>query len=195
MFTNVRMLGCFFHWSQAVLRKLRSLGLQTDYSNDDDDVHNFCRQLFALPFLPADKIPSVFSRLFRRANSAELKELTYYIRTNWIDSNMWPPECWSVYRRVIRTNNDVEGWHYRLNARARKNSLQFYLLIQLLYREASAVKWQVKFMSDGKVLRRQRKCYRSITARLNELWTDYDNDNISVRKLLRECSKLYNPKL
>jgi len=25
-------------------------------------------------------------------------------------------ENWSVYRRVIRTNNDVEGWHHRLNA-------------------------------------------------------------------------------
>jgi len=123
------------------LRKLRSIGLQTAYSSDTD-VHSFCRLLFALPFLPANKIPKAFARLFRKAYTTQLQDLVMYVRTNWIESKTWPPECWSVYRRVIRTNNDVEGWHHRLNARARKNTLQFYVLVQLLYREASVVNWQ-----------------------------------------------------
>ena len=193
LFPNVRLLGCFFHWSQAVLRKLKAIGLQTDYSNDSD-IHNFCRKLFALPFLPAVKIPKMFAKLFSKANSVQLNELCCYLKTNWIDSRTWPPECWSVYRRVIRTNNDVEGWHFRLNARARKNSLPFYVLVRLLYREASAVKWQMKLLSDGKLLRRHRKCYRSTTAKLETLWTDYENEQLSTRKLLSACSKLYNHK-
>ena len=75
----------------------------------DSNIHNFCRLCFALPFLPAHKIPKAVSRLFRKANTAELQELVSYIRSNWIDSQTWPPECRSVYRRVIRINNDVEG--------------------------------------------------------------------------------------
>jgi hypothetical protein len=116
---NVRILGCFFHWSQAVLRKLKAVGLQIDYSNDSD-IHKFCRLLFALPFLPADQIPSMFAKLLRKANSQQLQDPTCYIKTNWINNTTWPPECWSVYRRVVRTNNDVGGWHYRLNAKAKK---------------------------------------------------------------------------
>jgi len=104
------------------LRKLRSIGLQTAYSTDSN-IHIFCKLCFALPFLPAHKINIAITRLFRKANTAELQELVVYIRSNWIDSQTWPPESWSVYRRVISTNNDVEGWHYRLNARAHKNSL------------------------------------------------------------------------
>jgi len=61
----------FFHWSQAVLRKLRNIGLQTDYCNDSD-VHNFCRKIFALPFLPSPSIPSAFA-------NAKLQELVSYV--------------------------------------------------------------------------------------------------------------------
>jgi len=193
IFPNVKVLGCFFHWSQAVLRKLRSVGLQTAYSNDSD-IHNFCRLLFALPFLPCDKISHAFARLFRKANTAQLQELVSYVLSNWIDSKTWPPECWSVYRRVIRTNNDVEGWHHRLNAKARKNSLPLYVLIKLLYREASVVTWQVKFLSDGKVLRQQRKCYKSFSAKLEKLSDSYCKEIKSSRKLLHACSLLFWPK-
>jgi len=193
VFPDVNVFGCFFHWSQAVLRKLRSLGLQTAYSTDAD-IHRFCRLLLALPFLPASRIPKAFGRLFEKANTPQLQELVAYVRTYWIDSRTWPPKCWSVYCRVIRTNNDVEGWHHRLNARARKNSLPFYVLIQLLYREASVVKWQMKFISDGKVICKQRKCYKSLTAQLEKHWTSYESKLISSRKLLKVCSLLYNPK-
>ena len=36
----------------------------------------------------------------------------------------------------LRTNNDVEGWHYRLNRRARLSHLPFYVLVRLLWEES-----------------------------------------------------------
>ena len=42
----------------------------------------------------------------------------------------------SIYG-INRTNNDVEGWHFRLNRQASgKSQLSFYILVKLLHKEA-----------------------------------------------------------
>ncbi|KAI8494065.1 hypothetical protein Bbelb_284120 [Branchiostoma belcheri] len=46
-------------------------------------------------------------------------------------------------RLPIRTNNDLEGYHTRLNKKA-QNSLDFYLLVELLCKEAEYVNIQAK---------------------------------------------------
>jgi hypothetical protein len=43
--------------------------------------------------------------------------------------------CMSVFGKSVRTNNDVEGWHNRVNTHAQKCNLQFYLLIELMYKK------------------------------------------------------------
>ena len=53
-----------------------------------------------------------------------------YIRSQWIKSTTFPPASWSVYKRTVRINNDVEGWHNRLNKTAGKSQLPFYVLCQ-----------------------------------------------------------------
>ena len=40
------------------------------------------------------------------------------------------PSRWSFYLQAVRTNNDVEGWHFHLNRGASgKSQLPFYLLL------------------------------------------------------------------
>ena len=69
------------------------------------------------------------------------------------------------------------------------------VLLKLLHREASFVTWQLKFLSDGKVLRPQRSCYRSFSEKLEQLWDSYDANKIkSCHKLLSACSLLFSPK-
>jgi len=46
-----------------------------------------------------------------------VQEHLQYVRRNWVDG-CWRPATWSVFRQPVRTNNDVEGWHHRLNAKA-----------------------------------------------------------------------------
>ena len=62
----------------------------------------------------------------------------------------------------IRTNNDLEGWHRRLNNHGRTGQVQFYLLVELLHREAKFVSIQTKLVSDGKLKHQQKKKYRVI---------------------------------
>ena len=91
----------------------------------------------ALPFLPEDQISRAFRKLKRKAATRPLQELAEYVENTWITSTTWPPASWSVYLQAVRTNNDVEGWHYGLNRRAQgKNQLPLYMLIMLLHEES-----------------------------------------------------------
>ena len=57
--------------------------------------------------------------------------------------------------QVVRTNNDVEGWHSMLNKHAKRGNLTFYLLVRLLHEQAQLVEMQVCLVSDEKIKRRQ----------------------------------------
>ena len=53
---------------------------------------------------------------------------------------MWFPAAdWCIYKRAIRTNNDVKGWHNRLNTRAHHSNISFYILVSLLHPESRLV--------------------------------------------------------
>ena len=57
VFPHVYVQGCAFHWGQSIWRKIQELGLQQTYMGDFA-TQKFCRQLMALPYLPAANIPN-----------------------------------------------------------------------------------------------------------------------------------------
>jgi hypothetical protein len=64
---------------------------------------------------------------------------------------------WCVFKQSTRTNNDVEGWHRRLNKKTDDEKPPFYLLVRRLYEEAQLLPIQRKLVSEGKLSRYQRK--------------------------------------
>ena len=185
---NVTIRGCAFHWGQAVWRKVQELGLQSSYTNDVG-THKFLRQLLSLPYMPQEHIEELFIRFYRKAAGVkELISLLNYVKDTWINSAIWPPHTWCVFGRSIRTNNDVEGWHNRINLKARKGNLNFYLLLKLLHDEAKIVNLQVRLLSEGKVLRKQQHKYNKHHGQLVKLWDEYNNDERSAKQLLKAVS-------
>ncbi|XP_060591063.1 uncharacterized protein LOC132746031 [Ruditapes philippinarum] len=126
VFEDAEIHGCSFHWGQAVWRKVQEKGLSAEYVSHRG-AHRFIRKLLCLPFLPAEHIGPVFESMADLAPD-RFDGLLAYIRRTWIDNDMWPVHSWSVFGLSIRTNNDVEGWHRRLNGRA-GGTPPFYLLI------------------------------------------------------------------
>ena len=70
---------------------------------------------------------------------------TSTVRQPHLDKNnvVWPRECWSVYYQSVRTNNDLEGWHNRLNSSCRAG-MNMYMLAKLLHVESSKIPVQVR---------------------------------------------------
>ena len=57
---HIRLLGCYFHWSQAVCSKVQELGLQVPY-NTDNNTYKYIHKLLSLPCPPAQHINTVFT--------------------------------------------------------------------------------------------------------------------------------------
>ena len=110
VFPGASLHGCGFHWAQAVQRPVQQVGLQATYQRREG-AHQHIRKLLALPFLPARDIPRAFRKLREKVTgtSAPLEDLFQYVEDQWLESSLWSPDEWSVYRRPIRTNNDTEG--------------------------------------------------------------------------------------
>jgi len=117
-------------------------------------IHDTVRQLLSLPYLPDSEIASAFRRTWRHNSDQCLEPLFEYVERQWIAGEQWPPSAWTVYRATVRTNNDVEGWHRRLNNKATRGQLQLYVLIPMLFKEASLLPLQVKLVNEKKLQRR-----------------------------------------
>jgi len=149
----------------------------------------------ALPFLPVNEITTAFESLETRATTPALQQLTYYFRQNWIESTTWPPTTWTVFKRAIRTNNDIEGWHNALNRRAcGKTRLPFYLLVKLLEQEARLVTLQVRLVNEKKLTRIQRRKYRLLQTKIFNLWGEFDQGNKTAHQLLKAIAHINGPR-
>ena len=125
------------------------MGLQSAYQGEQS-VCRFVKKLMALCYIPSAHIRPLFSSLARETDDNQsLQELVHYIRSTWIEASVFKPENWSVCGLPFRTNNDVEGWHNRINKRTKPNT-PFYLLIQVLNEEARQIRTNVELLSQKK---------------------------------------------
>lgn len=148
----------------------------------------------ALPFLPRREIRPMFIRLEVQAQTEPLKKLVSYVRKQWIESKVFPPRNWCVFKQPIRTNNDIEGWHNALNRRAGGQcGLSLYSLIELLGREEQLTAVTIRLVSYNKLKRIQRKITRNIQAKLFASWAKYDSKEKTAAQLLKICSHLNGP--
>ena len=191
LFPAVELQGCAFHWTQAIWRKTQDLGLAVPCMKHRP-TQDFIRQVMALTFHPADHIPRMVDALESRAPAGPCLELMAYVSRTWLEGN-WSPQDWSVYGQAVQTNNDVEGYHRRINGNASSSHIPFYVLVQLLYRESQHVKLQVRLVKDGKLARYQRRVYRQLQGRLFSLWDKYERHDITTTHLLSTAARIYGP--
>lgn len=97
--------GCYFHFSQVLMRKFQALGLQMEYRNDDE-AKWFFHTTAALAF-----VPTRFARLAWQgiksstpAHLPRIEEFVEYFETTWLVGN-FPVQMWNVYemKTIIQT--------------------------------------------------------------------------------------------
>ena len=145
----------------------------------------------SLHLLPYEKIEKWFNSI-KPTCSGKMQKFCRYIERNWIKSNTWPPVNWSVFRQDDRTiNNDVEGWHNRINGEKNGAFNLFHLIDQLHY-EATLISLQAKLMDRGENLRRKIKACQQLQDDLVELWNQYTNDDLPSKLLLEKFATFYD---
>ncbi|KAL5007129.1 hypothetical protein ScPMuIL_015935 [Solemya velum] len=91
------------------------------------------------------------------------------------------PGNWCSFRRLIRTNNDCEGWHRRFNCRAARENLPFYVLVELLEKEARLVNLGLQLVAEHSLTTTNKKSSKDRQETLTQLWTKYEEKNISTK--------------
>jgi hypothetical protein len=83
--------------------------------------------------------------------------------------------------RPTRTNNDVEGWHHRLNKdkKADSGNKGLYTIAPLLIEEANLLPIQIQLVSEGKLKKLQRRHVRTTQRLLFNQWEQYVEGSIS----------------
>ena len=150
-----------------------------------------------LPLIPAKHIKDEFEWITQfvhgSSNIPQCQKLVDYFKKTWMSENShFQIDNWCWYLERIRTNNDVEGWHTRINTFA-GNKIQFYPLLALLGVEAKSVEMNAYLVQDGRLQRKQSKHSREQQQQLFEIWEAYKSKAISVRTLLYRIRGMFPP--
>ena len=189
VFPDIDIYGCHFHYSNAIYKKVQDFGLSNAYRTDER-VKQLIKCLFALPLLPLREMMSQFSNIQTEfeANGYKMQRLYNYVAETWFGSSVWEPRNICVYQRLVRTNNDVEGYHRRLNHRLGKKP-PIYELIQFLHKEAKLIDVTCKSLTSKIVTNVRRKQTRAVQAFLTVLWKKFEEGDIDGGGLLLESLK------
>ncbi|CAC5384543.1 unnamed protein product [Mytilus coruscus] len=153
-------------------------------------VHLYIRQLLALPFLPSMHIRDTFNTLRDRANTPQLQELVAYIDRQWFHNAVINVADWCIFKRTVRTNNDVEGWHNRINTAAKHAGVPFYVLVPDLMTEAEVVDYSVRADDLERDIHRK---YTILEEKIQTAWDQYMDSVITTTHFLKVIAKLYKP--
>jgi hypothetical protein len=114
-----------------------------------------------------------------------------YVDATWFKSTVWSIGNWCSFRRLIRTNNDCEGWHRRLNHRTGKSGPPLYVLIPILHRESKLVTLQLQMVSEHRLTSTQRRASKDNQEKLAKLWDKYEKGaGYWTSRFLSDCVSL-----
>ncbi|XP_039277249.1 uncharacterized protein LOC111044905 isoform X2 [Nilaparvata lugens] len=159
--------GCWFHFTQAIERNARKIGIRKPPMNEDDDGWRVAKQLMATALLPAGKVEEAVGVIEGFAenyiDSAKPKKLIEYFKREWLVRVT--PESFSVHGQANRTNNAQESLNRCINRaiRPQGSAWDFWSgLMQITTKEMNFFNQ----LSEGREFARKKKsgCYKTATS-------------------------------
>jgi len=140
IYPSCLIIGCLFHFKQAILRQVRKKGLQESYTHDEQ-FKGILNKMFALVYVPVEHLTAVWESVLlqdinlwnEEASSVEKDAMsnfsTYFLETylgrrvikRKFSNPRFRHETWNKanlvgMRRAVLTNNSLEGWNAKWNS-------------------------------------------------------------------------------
>ena len=131
--------------------------------------------MMALPFLPVIAVRPAYTALCNEplvANNPAIQQFVGYFAPTWLDGQ-FPVRMWNVYNSNVRTNNQVESWHSRLNRTVGLTHPNVYRLLDSLRREQTLTELTLRQARQGASPPRRRHKYLQLDRRLERLRDAY----------------------
>ena len=153
-----------------------------------------------LPVLPIEDIGPTFEIISNPLGwdvlphdvDLSLGRFVQYVKHMWIDSAMGQ-ERWNVWSTDIRTNNSVEAYNARLNAKLPPH-LNVYQLVEVLSKEIKKTRIRlIMARMPGKKFRPRAKKQREKEARVDEAKDIYREGHVQAIQYLDQIVSIYHP--
>jgi hypothetical protein len=186
--------GCFFHYTQCILRRASSGGLKAAYENDPE-VNATVRRLMALPLMPLARIEDAFQYIIgdmpgqAHPNHAQIFELMDYMTTTWIDNgSQFQPRLWNHYGEDRdRTTNAAESRHHALNQIAGNHRLNIHSFVREVVKELRNSEARIEQRAAGNATGRQNSRAKRLTTTLARLRNEFETGQRTLEQFLNAC--------
>ena len=166
---NVKILGCKFHFTQCLVRKMVELYGKRLSRTRREMLALFC----TFPFLTREKINGVIQEFHKRKHDCE-KFILYFERFWMRNFDSWNVSKYSDYIRARATNNAMESFNRQVNDLFVRNCPRIERLIEGLKK----IHEQKRILVETEPCRDELVAYTPVIAELNhrlrELWAQYD---------------------
>ncbi|GMH45017.1 hypothetical protein BSKO_12974 [Bryopsis sp. KO-2023] len=116
--------------------------------------------------------------------------LVAYVKRQWI-RGPYPPQMWNVFDQLgLRTTNNVEGFHSKLNRLLVVHHPNIFKLIQELKREDGATVTKLSQIMVQGIVPYQRKKYRGMNDRLKKHFDAIREGTVDLTRFLKLVSEV-----
>ena len=171
-------VASYYHFSQAIWRKVQSIGLQQEHQTQGSEVKKFFRRVIALPFVPVRYVLMAWSSLKAEKPSVTgIQEFIDYFEHTWLNGQ-FQLTTWNVFMEDgPRTNNNLEGWHNKVKKIAGKSHLNIFEMVELFRLEQASTEVGLRQLMTGGALRSVPPKQRNKERRLKKIQEKFDNGN------------------
>lgn len=170
-FPDANVKGCFFHFTQAIWRKVQDLGLAGLYK-EDEHIQQWVRRAAGLPLLPVDEVQDAWLEAMDQSPDIPQSEAFHdYVVTTWVDYDArFPIAMWNHNQtNGPRTNNNVEGFHNRLNRSLPHHHPNIYRFIEVIRKIEFSERAKLAQQRLGAAPPPRKRVYREIENRVSRL--------------------------
>ncbi|CAF1509351.1 unnamed protein product, partial [Didymodactylos carnosus] len=121
-FPNALTKGCYFHFTKNLWKKLAKQKNGTQIYKNNREVRTCIANVFALPLVPPEQIPSVFADTHDLISSdmTAVQIFFDYVCDTYVEEEYFERGFWNlfdVFDLRPQANNAVEGYHRKQNSR------------------------------------------------------------------------------
>jgi len=191
-FPNALHSGCHFHFTQAIIRKMKEVGLYCAYRDTTryPEIGEFIQMSMALAFVPDTEVQRQFEGLVANLNDVHkcmLERFITYFDETWVDG-VFSLKMWNKYGQdyLHRTNNRVESWHSTLNQKLPSAHPNIFTVIKVLKScEAGTQKTLLGQADIGESPPKRRQKYIKLEKNLKKAHALHQAGTLTTNELLR----------
>ncbi|XP_008551962.1 uncharacterized protein LOC103574323 [Microplitis demolitor] len=185
--------GCFFHFCQALIKKLKKLGILGLISTWKYG-QIIMRKFMGLALLPADDIVRGYQWLINNIPDGIkmiLQPFLTYFYDEWIIRT--PPTMWSVFNLLHRTNNVTESYNKKTTLRFGDHPTIWDFTEKLKNLQA-VTRTEFESLNNGEEITRQRQSPEEVyhESKIKKMWDLYDSGALDLPNFLACASDVSN---